>query len=149
MCFVISNKHFCSIEIICMLVHINYLFCSDSKFLSHGWSGGYKFNYIPEIWNFGDVMVLVWTPPPHPPPPPPPPPPHAKACVSRNCDTNARIKFIIDIAIDTLEWKNPIDFGENRKTKMAAKRPFCENMMKKLVHSITSSKMHRSTSYLI
>ena len=43
----------------------------------------------------------------------------------------------------------PIDLGENRKTKMAAKRSFCENMMKKLVHSITSSKMHRSTSYLI
>ena len=61
-------------------------------------------------------MVLVWT---HP-------PPHAKACVSRNCDINARIKFIFDTAIDTLEWKNPIDFGENRKTKMAAKRPFCE-----------------------
>ena len=99
----------------------------------------YSYNYIPEIWNFGDVMVLVWTPPP----------PHAKACVSRNCDTNARIKFIFDTSIDTLEWKNPIDFGENRKTKMAAKRPFCENMMKKLVHSITSSKMHRSTSYLI
>ena len=79
-------------------------------------------------------MVLVWTPP-HP-----PPPPHAKACVSRNCDTNARIKFIFDTAIDTLEWKNPIDLGENRKTKMAAKRPFCENMMKKLVHSITSIK---------
>ena len=50
----------------------------------------------------------------------PPPPPHAKACVSRNCDTNAHIKFIIDTAIDDLEWKNPIDFGENRKTKMAA-----------------------------
>ena len=60
-------------------------------------------------------MVLVWTPPP-----PHPPPPHAKACVSRNCDTNARIKFIFDTAIDDLEWKNPIDFGENRKTKMAA-----------------------------
>ena len=58
-------------------------------------------------------MVLVWTPPPHP------PPPHAKACVSRNCDTHARIKFIFDTAIDDLEWKNPIDFGENRKTKMA------------------------------
>ena len=86
-------------------------------------------NYIPEIWNFGNVMVLVWTPP-HP------PPPHAKACVSRNCDTNARIKFVFDTAIDTLEWKNPIDFGENRKTKMAAKRPFCQNMMKKLVHTI-------------
>ena len=52
-------------------------------------------------------MVLVWTPPP----------PHAKACVSRNCDTNARIKFISDTAIDDLEWKNPIDFGENRKNQ--------------------------------
>ena len=50
-------------------------------------------------------MVLVRTPSP----------PHAKACVSRNCDTNARIKFIIDTAIDDLEWKNPIDFGANRK----------------------------------
>ena len=49
-------------------------------------------------------MVLVRTPSP---------PPHAKACVSRNCDTNARIKFIFDTAIDDLEWKNPIDFGEN------------------------------------
>ena len=29
-----------------------------------------------------------------------------KACVSRNCNTNARIKFIIDTAIDDLEWKN-------------------------------------------
>ena len=41
------------------------------------------------------------------------------ACVSRNCDTNAHIKFIFDTAIDDLEWKNPINFGENRKTKMA------------------------------
>ena len=69
-----------------------------------------------------------------------------KACVSRNCDTNAHIKFIFDTAIDDLEWKNPIDFGENRKTKMAVGG---ENMMKKLVHYITSSKMHRSTSYLM
>ena len=60
-------------------------------------------------------MVLVWTPPP---------PPHAEACVSRNCDTNARIKFIFDTAIDDLEWKNPIDFGENQKTKMAANGHF-------------------------
>ena len=71
-------------------------------------------NYIAEIKNFWDIMVLVWTPLPHP----PPPLPHPKACVSRNCDTNARIKFIYDIAIDDLEWKTPIDFGENRKTKM-------------------------------
>ena len=69
-------------------------------------------------------MVLVWTPPPQPPPPPHPPPPHAKACVSRSCDSNARIKFIFDTAIDDLEWKNPIDFGENRKTKMAANGHF-------------------------
>ena len=56
-------------------------------------------------------MVLVWTPPP---------PPHSKAYGSRNCDANARIKFIFDTAIDDLEWKNPIDFGENRKkNKMA------------------------------
>ena len=68
-------------------------------------------NYIPAIWNFGDIMVLVWSKSP---------PPHAKACVSRNCDTNARIKFILDAAINDLEWKNPIDFGEYRKTKMAA-----------------------------
>ena len=40
-----------------------------------------------------------------------------KACVSRNCNTNARIKFIIDTAIDDLEWKNPIDFGANRNPK--------------------------------
>ena len=53
-----------------------------------------------------------------------------KACVSRNCDTNARIKFIIDTAIDDLEWKNPIDFGSKRKNQNG-------NMMKKLVHSIT------------
>ena len=64
-------------------------------------------------------MVLVW--PPHP---PHPPPPHAKAGVSRNCDTNVRIKFIFDTAIDDLEWKNPIDFGENRKTEMATNGHF-------------------------
>ena len=67
-------------------------------------------------------MVLVWTPPK-----PPQPPPHATACVSRNCDTNARIKFIFDTAFDDLAWKNPIDFGEK------SEEPFCENMMKKLV----------------
>ena len=57
-------------------------------------------------------VVFVWTPSPQP------PPPHAKACVSRNCDTNAHIQFIFDTAIDDLEWKNPIDFSKNRKTKM-------------------------------
>ena len=75
----------------------------------------WKTYYIPEIWNFGDVMVLVWTQPPH-----------AKACVSRNCDTNERIKFISDTAIDDLEWKNPIDFGANRKNQNGRRRPFCE-----------------------
>ena len=30
----------------------------------------------------------------------PPPPPHAKACVSRNCDTYAYAKFIFDTAIE-------------------------------------------------
>ena len=54
------------------------------------------------------------------------PPPHAKACVSCNCDTNSRINFIIDAAIDDLEWKNPIDFGANRKNQNGRRRPFCE-----------------------
>ena len=31
--------------------------------------------------------------------------------------TNAHIKFILDT--DDLEWKNPINVGKNRKTKMA------------------------------
>ena len=43
----------------------------------------------------------------------------AKACVSRNCDTNAFIKLIFDTTIDGLEWKNSIAFCEYRKTKMA------------------------------
>ena len=85
----------------------------------------YRYHYIPQIWNFGDIMGLVRTPSPAQ-------PPHAKACVSRNCDTNARITFL-----DDLEWKNPIDFRENRKNQNARRRPFCENMMKKFVHSIT------------
>ena len=75
-------------------------------------------------------MVLVLTPSS-------PQPPHAKACVSRNYDTNAQIKFIFDIAIDDLEWKNLIDFGENRKNQNGSRRPFCKNIMNKLVHSIT------------
>ena len=57
-------------------------------------------------------MVLV--------PTPSVPPPHAKASVSPNCDTKAHIKFIFDTAIDDLEWKNPIDFGEIGTSKMAA-----------------------------
>ena len=67
--------------------------------------------YIPKIKNFGDIMVLVWTP-------------HAKACVSRNCNTNACIKFIFDKAIDDLEWNNPINFGEYRKTKIVTSGHF-------------------------
>ena len=71
--------------------------------------------------KFGDIMILVWTPQPHLPQPhlPRPPPPHAKACVSRNCDINARIKFIFDTAIDDLEWNNPIHFGHYRENQKA------------------------------
>ena len=32
--------------------------------------------------------------------------------------TYVHIKFILDTAIDDLEWKNPIDFGMNQKVKM-------------------------------
>ena len=77
-------------------------------------------------------MVLVWMPQPHP-----PPPPHAKACVSRNCEINAHIKFIFDTTIDDLEWKNPIDFGDYRENQNGRRWPFCENGMKKLVYSRT------------
>ena len=37
-----------------------------------------------------------------------------KTCVSRNCNTNARIKLIIDTAIDDLdlEWKNSLSILE-------------------------------------
>ena len=58
-------------------------------------------------------MLSAWTPSP------PPPPPHAKACVSRNCDTIVLIKFIFDTAIDDPEWKNPVDFGEYQTTTLA------------------------------
>ena len=71
----------------------------------------YTANNILDIWNFGDIMVLVWTPFP------PPQPPHAKDCVSRNCDTNVRIKFIFDTAIDYLEWKNTMDLEIIEKPK--------------------------------
>ena len=69
-----------------------------------------------------------------------------RACDSSNCDTNAHIKFIFDKAIEDLEWKNRIDFGENPKTEMAVGGHFVK-MMKKLVHAITSPKMHQSTLY--
>ena len=68
-----------------MVAHRNELLCN---------------NYIPEIsgyYGFGPDAVS------------------AEACVSRNCDANARIKFIFYTAIDDLVWKNPIDFGANRK----------------------------------
>ena len=43
-----------------------------------------------------------------------------KACVSRNCNINARIKFIIDTTIDDLEWKNPYRYWSKSESKMAA-----------------------------
>ena len=52
------------------------------------------------------------------------PPLHAKASVSRNCDTNDHIKFIFDTSIDDPEWKNPIDFGENRKNQNSRRVTF-------------------------
>ena len=62
-------------------------------------------------------MVLVRSPSP-------PQPPHA---ASRNCDTNACIKFIFDTAIDDLEWKNPIDFGHSgaERTRSCNKQYQC------------------------
>ena len=60
--------------------------------------------------------------------------------------TNAHIKFILNT--DDREWKNPIDFGKNRKTKMADADHFVK-YDEKLVYAITSSEMHRSTSYLM
>ena len=50
-------------------------------------------------------MFLVWMPSP--------------ACVSRNCDSTAHIKFIFETAMNDLAGKNPIDFGEIWKTNMA------------------------------
>ena len=33
--------------------------------------------------------------------------------VSRNCDTNACINFIFDVATDmTIEWRSSVDFGK-------------------------------------
>ena len=48
------------------------------------------------------------------------PPPHAKACVSRNCDINARIKFIFDTAIDDQSGRTLSILETIGKTKMAA-----------------------------
>ena len=56
--------------------------------------------------------------------------------------------IIFDTAIDDLEWKNPIDFGENRKNQNGRQQPFCENMMKKLVFHVTATPIHVSNSYL-
>ena len=63
-------------------------------------------------------------------------------CLFHVTDTNAHIKFILYTVI---EWKNPIDFDENRK-KNGWWWPFCEHMLKKLVTAITSSEMHPLTS---
>ena len=73
-------------------------------------SGHFKSGFFPK-------SIQTWTP--HP-------PPHAKACASHNCDTNVHIKFIFDTTIDDLEWKNPIDLGDNRKKQNGRRRPFCE-----------------------
>ena len=43
---------------------------------------------------------------------------------------------MFDTAIDDLEWKNPVYFGEKRKNQNGRQWPFCENMMKELVHCI-------------
>ena len=79
----------------------------------------------PILKKFGDIMFLVWT---SSQPPSAPPPTNAKTCVSRNCDTNAHIKFIFDTAIVDQESKKPIDFSENRYTIMADGGHFIENM---------------------
>ena len=55
--------------------------------------------------------------------------------------------FIIDTAIDDLEWKNPIDFRANRKKTNGRWRPFSENMIKKLVHTIRL--LNHSPSYWV
>ena len=66
-------------------------------------------------------MFLVWTPSPH-----------AKACVSRNCDTNVHIKCILNTAI-AQRGKVPIDFFENRTTKMGATCYFEKKLNKSCV----------------
>ena len=50
--------------------------------------------------------------------PPSPALPLAKACVSHNCDTDSHIKLIFDMTIDDPEWKIPIEFGKNQKSKL-------------------------------
>ena len=76
----------------------------------------------PRNLKFRGYYGLVWTPQSHP-----PPLPQAKACVSRNCNTNACTKFKFDTTIDDLEWKNPIDFGDYQKNQNGG---FCENDVK-------------------
>ena len=56
----------------------------------------------------------------------------AAASVSRNCDTNARIKFIVDTAIDDPEWKEPYRFWRKSETKMAANGHFVKIWWKSL-----------------
>ena len=43
-----------------------------------------------------------------------------KACGISNCVIYSLINFILGIAIDNTWWKNPIVFGANRTSKMAA-----------------------------
>ena len=57
-------------------------------------------------------MVLGWMPQP---------PPHAKACVSRNCDTNMCIKFLFDTVIDYLE-EGPYRFWQKSGSKIIPKQ---------------------------
>ena len=60
-------------------------------------------------------------------PPPSPSPPNDKACVSHKH-----------------EWKNHIDFGENRNTIKADGGRFVKNMMNKLVYAITLTEIQPS-----
>ena len=96
--------------------------CLAQFSLNNVHKGGLKqHDYIPEIWNFGDIMVLVWTPSPH-----------TKACVSCNCDTNAHIKFIFES-----HWwprgEEPYRFWRISENKNGHRWPFCENMLHNLI----------------
>ena len=72
----------------------------------------------PKFENFGDIMFLVAPPPPSP--PPSPPPLHANACTGHNFVTKTPFKFIFANAIKVPDYKNPMNFGINRKNKMAS-----------------------------
>ena len=90
--------------------------------------------------NVGDIIFLVASPSPPPSPPSPPsPPPHANAWTGHNFVTNTPIKFIFAIAIEVLDYKNPMIFVINRKKQNGLWRQFCIKMLKKLVGSLTLS----------